>query len=82
MQLFFSLLLACFAAAAALSPLQRPEQPARPHLILMVLDDVGWSDVGYHGSDFPTPHIDELAATGVKLGRFYGACKSRPIHPR
>ena len=51
-------------------------------LILMVLDDVGWSDVGYHGSDFPTPHIDELAATGVKLGRFYGACKSRPIHPR
>ena len=61
-----------FAAAAAAQAMLQEEQSARPHLILMVLDDVGWSDVGYHGSDFPTPHIDALAATGVKLGRFYG----------
>ena len=33
----------------------------RPHLVMMVLDDVGGADVGYHGSNFPTPNIDRLA---------------------
>lgn len=42
-----------------------------PHLILWVLDDIGWSDVGYHGSTFPTPNIDELALSGVELDRMY-----------
>lgn len=40
-------------------------------LVLMVLDDVGWCDVGYHGSDFATPNIDRLAAGGVRLERYY-----------
>ena len=41
-------------------------------LILMVLDDVGWADVGYHTSDFSTPHIDRLATVeGVRLERLY-----------
>ena len=40
----------------------------QPHIVLMVLDDVGWADVGYHGSDFPTPVIDRLATKeGVGL---------------
>jgi arylsulfatase A-like enzyme len=39
---------------------------------MMVLDDVGWADVGYHGSDFPTPVIDRLATTeGVRLENYY-----------
>jgi arylsulfatase A-like enzyme len=42
-----------------------------PHLVLMVLDDVGWSDVGFHGSDFPTPAIDKLASEGVRLEQYY-----------
>lgn len=38
----------------------------------MVLDDVGWADVGYHGSDFPTPVIDRLATSeGVRLENYY-----------
>ena len=40
-----------------------------PHLVLLVLDDVGWADVGFHGSDFPTPNIDALARGGVRLNR-------------
>jgi len=44
---------------------------SQPHLVFMVLDDLGWSDVGYHGSDFPTPRIDDLATTGVRLEKFY-----------
>merc|ERR1719305_1446381 len=39
---------------------------------MMVLDDVGWTDVGYHGSDFPTPVIDQLATKdGVRLENYY-----------
>jgi len=42
-----------------------------PHLIMMVIDDLGWSDVGYHNSDNLTPNIDQLAAAGVKLDKYY-----------
>lgn len=44
---------------------------AKPHVVLLVLDDLGWADVGYHGSNFPTPNIDRLASEGVKLERMY-----------
>ncbi len=36
-----------------------------------MVDDLGWDDVGYHGSDILTPHIDELALEGVRLDRYY-----------
>ena len=40
----------------------------RPHLVMMVLDDVGWADVGYHGSDFPKPNIEKVAThEGIRL---------------
>ena len=42
-----------------------------PNLLIMVADDMGWGDVGYHGSEFPTPNIDRLVAEGVELDRFY-----------
>ena len=45
----------------------------QPHLVMMVLDDLGWSDVGFHGSgsNFLTPQLDKLAADGVILDKFY-----------
>ena len=43
----------------------------RPNIIIILADDLGWADVGYHGSDIETPHIDRLAKEGVKLNRFY-----------
>jgi len=44
---------------------------ARPNIVLIVADDLGWNDVGYHGSEIATPHIDRLASEGVELDRFY-----------
>eukprot|EP00659_Diplonema_papillatum_P002236 gene2236-3446_t len=41
------------------------------HVVFAICDDCGWADVGYHGSDFPTPNIDELARDGIRLDRFY-----------
>jgi len=45
--------------------------PNKPHLVILAIDDLGWSDVGYHGSDFPTPNVDSLAASGVRLEKYY-----------
>ncbi len=43
----------------------------RPHILVILADDLGWKDVGYHGSEIETPHIDRIAQAGVELDRFY-----------
>lgn len=43
----------------------------RPNIIIILADDMGWNDVGYHGSEIRTPNIDRLAANGSELNRFY-----------
>lgn len=45
------------------------DQP--PHLVLVLADDLGWNDVGFHGSRLRTPHLDALAAGGVRLDNYY-----------
>ena len=43
----------------------------RPHILFILADDLGWSDVGFHGSVIKTPHIDKLASEGVILDNYY-----------
>ncbi|MEL7499786.1 MAG: arylsulfatase [Planctomycetota bacterium] len=47
------------------------DEPVKPNIILLVADDLGWGDVGYHGSRIQTPNIDALAEKGVTLEQFY-----------
>ena len=42
-----------------------------PNIVLIMADDLGWRDVGFHGSTIETPHIDRIAREGIVLDRFY-----------
>jgi arylsulfatase A-like enzyme len=49
----------------------RAAEPARPNIVYIVADDLGWKDVGFHGSDIRTPNIDRLAQGGARLEQYY-----------
>lgn len=43
-----------------------------PNIVFIIADDLGHADVGYHGGEIQTPHLDQLAGRGAKLEAFYG----------
>ena len=45
----------------------------RPNIVLILADDLGWNNVGYHGGGVRTPSLDRLAREGVQLDRFYAS---------
>ncbi|KAJ2952210.1 hypothetical protein O0L34_g4489 [Tuta absoluta] len=55
------------------------ETKARPNIVIIVADDLGWDDVSFHGSNqVLTPNIDLLAYTGLALERYYTHCVCTP----
>lgn len=53
---------------------------ARPNIILILADDMGFSDIGCFGSEVSTPNLDKLAARGMRLNQYYNnprCCPSR-----
>lgn len=50
----------------------------KPNIILIMSDDMGYSDVGCYGSEIQTPNIDMLASSGVRLRQFYNMAKCAP----
>ena len=53
-------------------------QSEHPNIVIVVADDLGWGNVGFHGSEIKTPCLDALAEEGVVLDRFYTAPVSSP----
>lgn len=43
----------------------------QPHILLVVADDLGWHDVGFHGSEIRTPVLDKLAQDALLLDNYY-----------
>ena len=50
----------------------------RPNVLLILADDLGFSDLGVYGSEIPTPNIDALAASGALLTNFYANATCAP----
>ena len=68
------------AAAAGALAAGRPSEgsPNRPIIILIMADDMGFSDVGCYGSEIATPNLDSLAARGVRFTQFYNSARCCP----
>lgn len=64
----FTALLAALSCVC-LVRLQASNTP--PNVLILVSDDQGWGDVGYHGSEISTPNIDQLAKEGLEMNRWY-----------
>jgi arylsulfatase I/J len=44
---------------------------ARPHIVFVMADDLGFNGVGYHNAELHTPALNELSSTGLRLESFY-----------
>ncbi len=47
----------------------------RPNIVLIMCDDMGWSDIGCYGGDVRTPNLDRLASEGLRFTQFYNCAK-------
>jgi arylsulfatase len=65
------------AAGGALTGLASAA-PARPNIVLIMNDDMGFSDLGCYGSEIRTPNIDSLAQGGVRFTQFYNTARCCP----
>lgn len=73
-------LLVLAAAFAIVPPGRAAAANKRPNIILILADDMGYSDIGCYGSEIPTPNLDHLAAKGLRFTQFYNTprcCPSR-----
>jgi arylsulfatase len=61
------------ACALALPPLCSAD--AKPNILLIMVDDMGFSDLGCYGSEIDTPNLDKLAANGLRFTQFYNTAK-------
>ncbi|UCD39370.1 MAG: arylsulfatase [Fidelibacterota bacterium] len=64
--------------AQALGRLPATNSSQRPNIILIMADDMGFSDVGCYGGEIHTPNIDGLAAQGIRFTHFYNAARCCP----
>jgi len=53
-------------------------KPVRPNVMVILSDDIGYSDLGCFGSEINTPHLDRLAANGVRFTQFYNTARCSP----
>ncbi len=54
------------------------ENPSRPNILIILSDDVGFSDLGCYGGEIATPNLDALAAGGVRFTQFYNTARCCP----
>ena len=51
---------------------------SRPNIIVILVDDMGYSDLGCYGGEIPTPNLDQMASDGVRFTQFYNTARCCP----
>jgi arylsulfatase A-like enzyme len=65
----------CFEGVKRVAGVSNQKQP---NILLIMADDMGFSDIGCYGGEINTPNIDKLAANGLRYTRFYNAARCCP----
>ena len=76
---YVAFLVCCFLLCAL--GCQRPEQAEKtpsPNIVIILADDMGYSDIGSYGGEIATPNLDALAANGLRFHHFYNAARCCP----
>ncbi|NTV79652.1 MAG: sulfatase-like hydrolase/transferase, partial [Clostridiales bacterium] len=77
--LFLESSLCMMALQAVYSPYLRAQtEDKRPNIVVILADDMGYSDMGMFGSEIRTPNLDALSANGVRFTNFYTHASSSP----
>ena len=74
----FALLLIAVLLVTSVAAAKTPAKASRPNIILIMGDDMGFSDLGCYGSEINTPVLDGLAAKGVRFTQFYNTARCCP----
>ena len=72
------LMLRCLGAFGLFVSVALAAPSDRPNVLLILADDLGFSDLGCHGSEIATPHLDALAAHGLRFTQFYNTARCWP----
>ncbi|MHB1036108.1 MAG: arylsulfatase [Pirellulales bacterium] len=75
---FLTLVLCVGHAAQAEAARTKAARPSRPNIVLIMADDMGYSDLGCYGSEIRTPNLDRLAAGGLRFTQFYNTARCCP----
>ncbi len=70
--------LLCLATLLTGARSDAAEAAARPNIVVVLADDMGFSDLGCYGSEIPTPNLDQLAADGLQFTQFYNTPRCSP----
>jgi len=65
-------------SASACNNPEKPKEITQPNILVILADDLGYSDLGCYGGEIQTPNLDQLAQNGVRFSRFYNAGRSCP----
>jgi arylsulfatase A-like enzyme len=73
-----ALAICVFSSLAASSVAVGASDSARPNIVLILVDDLGYSDLGCYGGEIETPNIDRLAQNGVRMTQLYNSARCCP----
>lgn len=76
--IFYLLLISTFLFLACTGTVSRDVSTTQPNIILIMSDDMGYSDLGCYGGEINTPHLDSLAAGGLRFTQFYNTARCCP----